>query len=222
MKNSKIVKRIASLVLVGTIAVSVLSCSKKNKDEEVLSDAEIFNEAIQEVEGEETQKKVGKVVVYKPVDFTTVTNVEEKYNEVYEIRQEYLQKMENVLEVRVLFSDEEVAAAVYNVIKADSDLASLMNKICEQKRESVKKDYVDIQLEKLTALKQEMADLQQTLNDAENIWSKHIDDIADTEIDKIIKVKKYNNLALEQSIKRLEKDIEKLEIELEAMNSKNV
>lgn len=220
MKNSKIVKRIASLALVGTIAVSVLSCSKKNKDEE-LNASEIFDETIQQVEGEETQKMVGKVVVYKPVDFTTVNNVEEKYNEVFEIRQEYFQKMKDVLDFRILFSDEEVAAAVYNVIRADSDLASLMNKICEQKIESVKKDYLDIQHEKLTALKEEMVALQQTLKESEEIWGHHTDDIAETEIDKILKVKRFNNLALEQSIKNLEKNIEKLETELEAMNSKN-
>ncbi|MBQ8615135.1 MAG: hypothetical protein IJ415_01040 [Clostridia bacterium] len=247
MKNTKIVKRISALVIAGVLGFGVVSCAKKGEvreaeksttqqtiiDEngnEVLvqtnTQEETYVEPTKDLEkedrSEETTQKVGKVELYSPVDFKTITDVEAKYNEIYAIRQEYFQTMKNVLSVRVLFSDEEVSAAVYNVIRADSDLASLMNKMCEQKRESVKNDYVDVQIEQLTKLKKDMQELQQTLKDAEEIWDDHTDDITETEIDKILKVKKFNNLALEQSIKKLEKDIKELEIELDAMNSKNI
>ncbi|MBR4998246.1 MAG: hypothetical protein IKY10_00040, partial [Clostridia bacterium] len=202
MKNHKIVKRIAALALVATIPVGMISCAKKNKNQtDFYEDEEVFfvegsqsENGILNVQG--SQETVGKIGVYRPVDFANVTNLVGAYDELLALREEYFKVMKYVCVTKLGYSKEEKAAAIYNVIRIDNDLSGLMVKISDNKRNETKSDYLDVQVEKLEGLKNDINELRTLLEESEKIWQNDIDKIDEIEAEKILKVKRYNDLAL--------------------------
>lgn len=225
MKNHKIVKRIAALALVATIPVGMISCAKKNKNQtDFYEDEEVFfvegsqsENGILNVQG--SQETVGKIGVYRPVDFANVTNLVGAYDELLALREEYFKVMKYVCVTKLGYSKEEKAAAIYNVIRIDNDLSGLMVKISDNKRNETKSDYLDVQVEKLEGLKNDINELRTLLEESEKIWQNDIDKIDEIEAEKILKVKRYNDLALKQELNKLEKQLKEAKAELAASPS---
>ncbi len=225
MKNSKIVKRLTALVLATGIAVTISACAKK-KGEEVVTDinGETIDPIVLEMvtyEGEsETETVVGQIDVYDPVDFKEVVNAEVKYNELLELREEYNNLLISVCEDFDDYNEDEITAAVYNVVRIDNDLTSCMVKIIEQTRTGGKNEYADIQLEKLEQLLSEINSLREMITTSENLWVDHTDKMNKAEVEKVLKVKRFSEMALKAPVKSIEKDIKELKVEIETLNSK--
>lgn len=236
MQKGKIVKSIVALAIAGGVVAGVYSFTNKSKTENGIYDEEsgfinseeLVSDTVLEMETmtpeEETvfievvgpkKEPVGQIEVYRTIDFTKVTNPTETYELLLKKRTEYYNVMKKVCASDMFYNDAERAAAVYNIVRIDNDLAGLMVKISEQRREQVKSDYLDVQVEKLENLQKEIDHLKAYLEDAENIWKNDIDKVEETEREQILKVKKYNELALKQEVKRLEKQLKETKKELE-------
>ena len=229
MKNSKIVKRIASLVLVVGLTATMFACSKKQEemyDEEgnLITYDQMFEEMTEEsvkLDIDGSKDKVGKISVYNPVDFKTVTNPTATYEELLAKREEYDKVMRHVCTLDSLYSNEEKAAAVYNIVRIDNDLSSLMVKVSEQRQISIKQEQLDVQIEKMETLLNDIRTLQDMLEESESVWQNDIDKVDEVEADKILKVKKLNSMALKKEIKLIKKEIKNLKEELEAIQTAN-
>lgn len=237
MKKGKIVKIVVALTLAGGITAGVFSIAKKNENEksfydennDVVVNGEVVTDGVTQMETltpeEETkfnefvgpeQEPVGQIEVYRTIDFTKVTNPREIYELLLKKRTEYYNVMSKVCSLDALYNDAERAAAVYNIVRIDNDLSGLMVKISEQKRNEIQNDYLDVQVEKLESLLNEINTLRDTLEEAENVWRRDINKVEEIEAEKILRVKKYNDLALKQEIKKLEKQLKEAKAELAA------
>jgi len=227
----KVVKRIAALSLAGTMAVSIVSCAKKNMAVEGLEDVhyetsmdENGNEVLVDENGNivETNANVDNkgekkdYSKYYPLDFSTVSNNQEKFDQLIVDRDGYFKNMKSVLSLKAIHSNEEIADAIYNVVRIDSDLSNLLVKIYDETKEDIKDDiYLADQIEKLEIVLYNMKDLRDKIVNAESEYSKHLEDIVKADAEQIQRVSKYSVLPLKSPINKMEKEIKNLKEDLE-------
>jgi len=227
----KVVKRIAAWSLAGTMAVSIVSCAKKNMAVEGLEDVhyetsmdENGNEVLVDENGNivETNANVDNkgekkdYSKYYPLDFSTVSNNQEKFDQLIVDRDGYFKNMKSVLSLKAIHSNEEIADAIYNVVRIDSDLSNLLVKIYDETKEDIKDDiYLADQIEKLEIVLYNMKDLRDKIVNAESEYSKHLEDIVKADAEQIQRVSKYSVLPLKSPINKMEKEIKNLKEDLE-------
>ena len=233
---NKIVKKVAALTLAGTMVATMVSCAKNNtitagdiKDDikyETITDEngnEIWvdsNGNVDEKEPEnmtqEENTEKQESIKYSPLDFSTVSNFQDKYDELIKSRGEYFSNMQTVLKFKSFHSQEEIKDVIYNIVRIDSDLSNLLVKIYEQTKEDVKDDiYLADQIEKLEKVLTNMKDLRDKIMEAESEYSTSLDDVTTTDAEQIQRISKYSLLPLKSPIKKMEKEIENLKEDLE-------
>jgi len=153
---------------------------------------------------------------YYPLDFSTVSNNQEKFDQLIVDRDGYFKNMKSVLSLKAIHSNEEIADAIYNVVRIDSDLSNLLVKIYDETKEDIKDDiYLADQIEKLEIVLYNMKDLRDKIVNAESEYSKHLEDIVKADAEQIQRVSKYSVLPLKSPINKMEKEIKNLKEDLE-------
>lgn len=247
MKKTKIVKVISTLVVATAVVSCVYSCASNSnniENEEVLTstgaaeqttnvlestaDTSIVEPStraeattsskddVVEEEPEET-KMVGKVQQYIPLNFSEVSDLMAEYDKLIQKREEYNERMKKVVEAQVFFTNEEITAAVYNIVRIDSDLSSLIVKIYNNEMKAIKNEvYLADQIERLEAVQHDMEDLKIKIDASNKNYTKVFNRIEDVDVEQIERVYKYSYKPLEKPLQKIEDKIEDLKDELEA------
>ncbi len=246
MKNFKIVKRLSALTLAGAMIVAMVSCSKskdedfsvetaqnqqdemiethekesvtesvvENKTEEKTTEKESEKESNKESETE--KKEESKIKVYSPLDFKTVSDYATTFDSLIKEREDYEKQMKNVLNFKLLYSKEDISTAIYNVVRIDSDLSSLILKVYENKQNDIQNMvYLADQIETLEAVLNKMQDLQQKIETSKSEYSSSLNDLTNADANQIEKVHKYALNPLKAPIKQLVREIDDLKAELQ-------
>lgn len=226
----KIVKIIAGLTIVSVVGVGAISCANK-KPETVLdvlpgSEQEMLDSLKEPIiaggsnvdvsdtnADSETETKVEK---YDALDFQTVTDYEAEYDRLIALREEYNKTMKKVVDYKVLYSTEQIAYAIYNVVKVDNDLSCLLLKIYDQRlAETENQIYLADQIESLEDVLNKMKDLQEKVNTARQDFNKGLDELSQADVEQIERVQKFTITPLNRPMKQLERQVKQLRKDLE-------
>lgn len=163
---------------------------------------------------EETEKDTD--FIYDPIDFSKVEDDEARYELILKERDRYYNHLKSVLRVSSLHTKEEIAAAIYSVVRLDNDLSSLLRKIYNNKKAEIDgmKYYAD-QIEALEAIFNKMKQLETMITEAEDLYKGHLSKLDRADADQIKRVKKYTLMPLQAPMQQLEVQIEELKTLLE-------
>ena len=167
-------------------------------------------------DAEKPDKTKGQISVYSPIDFNAVANIEQTYNSLVSRRQTYVDQMKDVLKSKDLYSEEEIAISIYNVVRIDSDLSSLILKIHKNKQKDIENMvYLADQIETLEKVLHDMNDLKHKIEESKANYSSSLVDIAKSDANQIEKVHKYALNPLNAPINKLIKQVEDLKLDLQ-------
>lgn len=233
MKDFQIYKKIVALTIAGGMLVSLVACGNKNKDKEFVDvgtesivdnsttkypeHAIIAGGSKAELEEETVEKKPQKdIKKYKPLDFKDVSDYSAKYKELLQERERYNKDMKTVVANKNSYSTEEVAYAIYNIVRIDNDLSCLLVKIYEEKTEAIKDDASLVeQIETLQDVLNKMMNLKSKIETAKKDFNPALDKLVKADVEQIERVQKFSLLPLNAPINKLQREIKDLKIELE-------
>lgn len=233
--KTKIVKVVAGLTLVAVVGISAFSCANKNpesyidvapKDEEfvlntdadsILAGGSSVNLEDANSDTETQAETTAKVEKYQALDFQKVSDYDAEYETLIVKREEYYKTMKLVVDFSALHSTEDIAYAIYNVVKVDNDLSCLLLKIYEQRLAAAENQvYLADQIESLEDVLNKMRDLKAQINEASVDFEKALDRLSEADVEQIERVQKYSVTPLNRPINQLEKKVEQLKEDLEA------
>ena len=125
--------------------------------------------------------------------------------------------MKNVVALKGIHSTEEIAYAIYNVVKVDNDLSCLLVKIYEKRlAETENQIYLADQIEALEDVLNKMKTLNVEIDTASQDFASALEELSEADVEQIERVQKFSKIPLTKPIKQLEKKVEQLKEDLKA------